>query len=78
MQKPRKMRMKTLKQMKQAKQELIQVIGKYVFEHPEETFEQVAGRFGMGATTVSRYARRAGLGPRVQGRKPWKGSTTER
>jgi DNA-binding MurR/RpiR family transcriptional regulator len=75
---PQGTKMKTFSQLSQAKQELIRVIGKYVFEHPEETFEQVAARFGIGATTVSRYARRAGLGPRVQGRKPRNGSTTER
>lgn len=69
--------MNSLKQIEQAKQQLILTIGRYVFDHPHESFETVAGLFGVSGASVSRYARKTGLGPRKRGRKPSNRANTE-
>jgi len=64
----------SLKQIEQVKKQLIQTIGKHVFDHPDEPFNLVARRFEVSVSTVSRYAQKAGFGKRSPGRKKLNGA----
>jgi DNA-binding transcriptional regulator LsrR (DeoR family) len=67
---------RTMKQLKQEREQINEAVAKYLFAHRDEAQRSVAERFGMTESTVSRIVKRAGLAPRKPGRKAKEKSTT--
>jgi DNA-binding MurR/RpiR family transcriptional regulator len=62
--------MTTLRQLSEEKERYYAHVAAYVFANPTEPFREVAGRFALSQSTVSRIAKRSGLAGRRPGRKP--------
>lgn len=63
-------RMRNFRQIEEERTQLKKEVVDYMYARPEEPIHVLERRYGVPASTIRRWARETGLGPRKPGRKP--------